>query len=166
MEVIDETGVAPAERPVIDLVEAVLGAEGTSGFVTVAFVAEQTIAELNRRYRGVAEPTDVLSFRYADDGASWPTGPARELPERQRTPVTELPPDLGEVIICLELVRRYAGADGVKPGRQTAWTLVHGVLHLLGYDHEQDQGDMRRRERALLTEFEGAVDSLDLGTGY
>ena len=63
------------------------------------------------------------------------------------------PPGLGEVVVCASVVTRYAREDGVDGAEQLAWTIVHGVLHLLGYDHEVDHGEMRDRERALLPEL-------------
>ena len=59
-------------------------------------------------------------------------------------------PLLGEVVICPALVRRYAAEAGTTSGYQLGWTVVHGMLHLLGYDHEQDRGEMRPREQVLL----------------
>ena len=67
VEVVDQTANGIASEPVAELVKAVLAAEDVEGYVEVAFVDEATIKDLNTRYRGAGEPTDVLSFRYADE---------------------------------------------------------------------------------------------------
>jgi probable rRNA maturation factor len=162
IEVVDETGLVRAEGPVADLVAAVLGAEGAPGAVAVAFVGEQVIAELSRRYRSLEEPTDVLSFRYAGDDVSWPDRSRPEPGGEESSPGDDTIPDLGEVIVCPEVVRRYAQEEGGDPGRQLGWTLIHGVLHLLGYDHERDGGEMRLREQELLEELDRLVSVVSL----
>ena len=73
---VDRAGCGYAPDPVIGLVEAVLRAEGVSGTATVAFVDESLMKELNAGFRGLDEPTDVLSFRYADGDDRWPERPA------------------------------------------------------------------------------------------
>ena len=90
------------------------------GHVAIEFVDEQRISELNARYRGRRRPTDVLSFPV--DGAE-PLQGAREL---------------GDVVICL------AHTVDVREA------IVHGVLHLLGMDHETDDGEMLALQRELL----------------
>jgi probable rRNA maturation factor len=146
VEVFDQAGLGQVQGPVIDLVRAVLDAEGASGTVVVAFLGEQAITELNGRYLGRNEPTDVLSFRYADDAADWPGTP-----------------DLGEVAVCPAVVERYAQAEGGDPGAQLGWALVHGALHLAGYDHERDDGEMRRREQVLLRGLDHLVKAVASG---
>ncbi|MBA3298666.1 MAG: rRNA maturation RNase YbeY [Thermoleophilaceae bacterium] len=93
--------------------EAALSAAGVAeGHLAVELVAPEAIRELNRRHRGIDRATDVLSFPV--DGAGQSPGPR----------------ELGDVVICPEHVE-----DLVE-------TVVHGVLHLCGYDHETDSGDM------------------------
>jgi probable rRNA maturation factor len=173
VEVVDRTGSGQAQGPVIELVEAILDAEGVAGTVTVAFVDEKTIAELNGRYRGLSEPTDVLSFSYAEDDARWPDlqdsdaaadgiyrdGIRAEGILRGGTSL----PDLGEVVVCPAVVRRYSDEDDGDPDRQLGWTIMHGVLHLVGYDHERDSGEMRERERVLLGDLDREVRAASLG---
>ena len=151
---VDRAGSGPAQGPVIDLVEAVLDAEGVAGMVTVAFLDEEAIAELNGRYRGLDEPTDVLSFSSAED--SWPD-------QQDADAVAEPVRDLGEVVVCPAVVRRYAEEEDGDPERQMGWTLMHGVLHLVGYDHERDDGEMRERERVLLGDLDREVRAVSLG---
>ncbi|HEX4483299.1 MAG TPA: rRNA maturation RNase YbeY [Solirubrobacteraceae bacterium] len=92
------------------------------GHIALEFVDEARIAELNERYRLLARPTDVLSFPV--DGAG-PAAGAREL---------------GDVVICLRHTNDVREA------------IVHGVLHLLGMDHETDDGEMLALQRELLAE--------------
>lgn len=152
VDVFDETDGGVATGGVAELVRAVLELEGAQGMVVVAFVEEEAIKELNTRDRGLPEPTDVLSYCTRDERADWPA-PFSE---------GEFSPELGEVIVCPALTRRYAEEGGREPGGQLAWTIIHGVLHVLGYDHEQDRGEMRRREQALLEELSPLTSALCL----
>lgn len=143
IEVVDETDSGISTDGVAELVRSVLDREGAQGAVVVALVGEHVITELNGRDRGLPEPTDVLSYCAEDDEISWPT----PLPEG------DFAPELGEVIVCPAVARRYAEEGGCESSSQLAWTIIHGVLHVLGYDHERDEGEMRRREQALLAEL-------------
>ncbi|GBD09818.1 Endoribonuclease YbeY [Candidatus Thermoflexus japonica] len=100
--------------------------------LTVALVDEETIRRLNRIYRGIDAPTDVLSF------------PAR----------VEIPPGiryLGDVVIAFPYAVRQAQQEGHPLDGELALLTVHGVLHLLGYDHET--GPERRRMWAIQREI-------------
>jgi probable rRNA maturation factor len=160
VQVVDEVGFECSEDAVTDLVRCVLEADGAPGAVVVVFVDEPTIARLNGRYRGLDEPTDVLSFGGVDDEADWPAWPASTPSSGKGLPQGEIVPDLGEVIVCPAVVGRYAREDGREAGLQLGWTIIHGVLHLLGYDHEGDGDEMRRREQALLKELGHLVGAL------
>jgi probable rRNA maturation factor len=148
VDVVDDTGLVADQEAVRRLVHAVLAAEGASGEVAVAFVDETVIAELNARYRGEQGSTDVLSFDYVT-GPHWPgeagTGGVA-----------------GEIVVCPEVVVRYAGEEHCEPGNQLGWTLIHGALHLAGYDHETDDGEMRERELELLNEMDALVRLVSL----
>lgn len=151
VEVVDHVGLGSGvQGPVVDLAVAVLDAEGCNGAVVVAFVDESEISHLNSGYRGQDGPTDVLSFRDADaegwDGTM--AGP------------DEMAADLGEIAVCPSVVFRYAAEDGEDPRRQMGWTIIHGLLHVLGYDHETDRGEMRRREQELLMALEALIEAL------
>jgi probable rRNA maturation factor len=165
VEVVDHVGLGQIQRPVVDLATAVLDAEGVTGGVVVAFVEVEAMAVLNNEYRGLEGPTDVLSFRYADNDAAWPDCSDRSLSGEEGATGSEAATDLGEVVVCPAVVRSYATEERGDPGRQLGWTLIHGILHLLGYDHEVDDGDMRRREQELLGVLERLVEALPAPRG-
>ena len=100
--------------------DAAVSAAGLDGHLAIELVGEERIRELNRDYRGKDEPTDVLSFPV--DEAAPSAGPR----------------ELGDVVICPEHT-----ADLVEAA-------VHGVLHLCGYDHETDGGEMLDLQRQVL----------------
>jgi probable rRNA maturation factor len=149
VEVIDQTAGRFPSKPAAELVAAVLDAERVEGSVVVAFVEESAIKDLNARYREAAESTDVLSFRYADEHADWPEPGLEDEAELEGAEEQEL----GEIVVCPSVVRGYADEEGRAPSWQLGWTLIHGTLHLIGYDHERDEGQMRAREQALLDEL-------------
>ncbi|MEI7645350.1 MAG: rRNA maturation RNase YbeY [Chloroflexales bacterium] len=131
----------PAERAIA----AVLRAEGAGGplEVGVLITDDAYIHALNRDYRGVDAPTDVLSF--GDDG-----------PERGFVVQTEGPRYLGDIAISYERVLAQAADYGHSPARELAYLAAHGTLHLLGYDHERGPDDaaaMRAREDAAMAEI-------------
>ena len=97
----------------------------TRGSVTIAVAPDRRVRELNRRYRGEDSATDVLSF------------PADE------------PGELGDVVIALGVATRQAAAAGHSLATEFRVLALHGLLHLLGYDHERDTGEMRRLEQRL-----------------
>ena len=109
------------------------------GEVTVRIVDEGESAGLNTRYRGKKGPTNVLSF-------------AAQAPEAARG--RELLP-FGDLVICAEVVEREAREQGKALAAHWAHMVVHGALHLQGYDHEtkRDAHIMEARETALLTEL-------------
>lgn len=141
VDMVDGTGLAADPEAVRGLVQAVLDEEGLKGEVEVAFVDEAAITELNERYRDVAGATDVLSFDYAAE-AGWPEPDEDGLGGRR--------PVAGEIVVCPQVVARYAAEEGLDTAVQLGWTLIHGALHLAGYDHETDNGEMRGREQVLL----------------
>ena len=145
----------------VRLARAVLDAEGMKGDVELSmlFVDEQAIADLNERFLGEEGPTDVLAFpmdehlieggRSPDSGG---TGPG----------VTTEPPDmptmLGDVVLCPTVAHRNADSASRSFEDEMALLVVHGILHLLGMDHaEPDEATaMQRRERELLGRFHQA----------
>ena len=128
----------PAPAEIRKWARAALTAD-VRGELTVRIVGEHESAELNARYRGKAGPTNVLSFR----AESPPLAAVDEL----------LP--YGDVVICAEVVAREAREQGKRPAAHWAHMVIHGALHLQGYDHEnrREAGIMEARERALLDEL-------------
>jgi probable rRNA maturation factor len=109
--------------------------------VSVTLVDDAGIQELNRDYRGVDAPTDVLSFSQLE-GA----GPAlRALP-------AEYPVPLGDIVVSVPRMRAQALDYGHGEARELGFLLVHGLLHLLGHDHEtpEDARAMRALEEDVL----------------
>ena len=109
------------------------------GEVGVTFLDDAAIQELNRDYRDKDRPTDVLSFALNEG----------DEPEIVDAPEEEL---LGDILISLETTARQAEEYGHTLERELAYLTVHGMLHLLGYDHEEpaDQAEMRLEEEAVL----------------
>jgi probable rRNA maturation factor len=145
-----EVSVEEKFRGVVDrgwvkkIVRQVLKAEGVVPpyEVSLVFTDSETVKQLNRDYRGVDEPTDVLAFCM--------------LPQKEADSSFALPPDgvtrLGEVIISYPQAVAQAKEQGHATERELALLIIHGILHLLGYDHEEpeEESKMRERERELL----------------
>ncbi|MBF6568520.1 MAG: rRNA maturation RNase YbeY [Candidatus Binataceae bacterium] len=113
--------------------------------LSLVLVDDAAMQVLNREYRGKDRPTDVLSFPQFAAGAV-PIGARRA--RRSAPPIA-----LGDVIISLDTACRQAAASGIKPPDRIRALLIHGLLHLLGFDHERSAADARRmfaRERELL----------------
>jgi probable rRNA maturation factor len=146
-----------------ELARNVLGAQGVKDDIEVSllFVDEPTIAELRQRFLGQTGPTDVLAFpideepepggRSPDEGG---TGPGAGAPDEEDMPVL-----LGDVVVCPAVAARNADDHGVSVDDELALLVVHGLLHLLGMDHDVDEEAerMERRERELLARFHRAV---------
>ncbi|GHV01371.1 endoribonuclease YbeY [Campylobacterota bacterium] len=99
--------------------------------IELILVGDEEICELNRDYRSLNEPTDVLSFPI-DDFAHAP---------------------LGSIVISVETAARQAAQFGHTAHEEIAVLFLHGVLHLLGYDHETDSGEMAAQEALRRVEF-------------
>ena len=109
--------------------------------VDITIVDDEEIHQLNRDYRNVDRPTDVLSFALDEDDEDEP-----ELMEGQ-------PHLLGDIIISAETATRQAEEFGHGLEREIVYLAVHGLLHLLGYDHmvEEDKVNMRAKEEEALS---------------
>jgi probable rRNA maturation factor len=116
------------------------------GDVAVALVGDRQIRGLNRRYLGRDRVTDVLSFP-AGPGTS-ASGPGPKGFGRSR-PRGQGPRPLGDIVISRPVAARQARAAGHPLGTELRVLALHGLLHLLGYDHERDGGSMARLERRL-----------------
>lgn len=102
--------------------------------LSLVLVSDTVMRRLNRQWRGADRPTDVLSFAQAEGQGGAPEGL------------------LGDVVISVDTARRQARERAAPLARELDRLLIHGVLHLLGYDHERSQAEaqrMQRRERAL-----------------
>ena len=110
-------------------------APGDRRGATLRIVSDRNIRELNRRYRDRDRATDVLAFP-ADPV------PAEVLSEEEAA-------YLGDLVVSAETAARQARETGVGLGDEIRLLAMHGYLHLLGYDHEQDRGEMVRLERVL-----------------
>ena len=97
---------------------------------TIAFVSDKRIRELNRQFRGIDKATDVLSF------------PAEE------------EANLGDVAVSVETAAAQARENGLTLDQEIAQLILHGLLHLSGYDHETDNGQMNRLELKLRRKLE------------
>ena len=155
----DEQGEHPIDLARwVDLAHAVLLDSGVRGEaeLSLLFVGEPVMAELNKRYMDKDGPTDVLAFPIDDpiDSGRWPdsgsTGPDREPPE-----LSELPMLLGDVVVCPSVAARQAPAHAGSYDDELALLVVHGVLHVLGLDHAEadEAAAMQARERELLDRY-------------
>ena len=142
----------------VRLAAAVLADEGVPGEaeLSMLFVDEAAMADLNKRFLGHDGPTDVLSFPIDDEpieGGRSPdsggTGPG------DTSEPTDMPVVLGDVVICPAVAFRNAPEHAGSYEDELALLVVHGVLHLLGLDHEDDDEAeaMEERERVLLSKF-------------
>lgn len=143
-----EAGVEPSWLE--DVAQRVLAAEKAKSKTEVGIVVtgQEMVQQLNRNFRGQDEPTDVLAFSSRDEAVGLPT--------------FILAPDgfshLGEVIISYPQAAIQAEEHGHSLKKELTILLIHGLLHLLGYDHEEDEEQerqMQAREKELLKLIEG-----------
>ena len=122
-----------SRREIVSFVRKVLLAAETDEEITdvsIAFVDDETMKTLNRKFRHKNRTTDVLTF------------PADETygdPQRKGKP-------LGDIVISTDQARRQAGEERHSLATEVRYLLVHGILHALGYDHETDHGEMDELE--------------------
>ena len=107
--------------------KALAAIRNSESSATIAFVSDKRIRELNRQFRGADKATDVLSF--PDDG-----------PDKL---------NLGDIAISTETAARQARDNGLSFDNEVAQLILHGLLHLSGYDHQTDNGEMNRLELKL-----------------
>jgi len=115
-------------------------AMGLKGAVNVLMTSSAEMKSLNRRFRGTDKPTDVLSF---------PAEP--DVQEKVRKSVKTN--NAGEIAISTEIAAQSARALGHSAADEVKILVLHGLLHLRGYDHECDNGQMARREQQLRARF-------------
>jgi probable rRNA maturation factor len=113
-------------EPWKELAEQMLRAIGSEQrSATIAFVSDKKIRELNSRFRGINKSTDVLSF------------PAEE------------PDNLGDIAISVDTAAAQSVQNGLTLNEELSQLMLHGLLHLSGYDHETDNGEMNKLELRL-----------------
>ena len=156
----DEQDEAPVDAARwVRLAERVLEAEGMRGDteLSMLFVDEVSMADLNKRFRNEEGATDVLAFPIDEDAVeggrspdSGGPGPGVSASEPYETPIV-----LGDVVVCPLVAQRNAPAHTGTYDDELALLVVHGILHLLGMDHADDReaAVMEQRERELLDRF-------------
>ena len=123
---------ALARGPLTRFLNRARGAVGLSGEVDILLSSDATLRTLNRKYRGKNKPTDVLSF------------PAQEEIFSEHA---------GDLAISLETAARQAASFGHTLAEEVRVLMLHGLLHLAGFDHETDKGEMAEREQELRREL-------------
>jgi probable rRNA maturation factor len=123
--------------------------------LTVCFVSDSQMARWNRAYRGKSGPTDVLSF--PTDGSQSARNASKQT-KRQWNRVFAAPTGgsekyLGDIAIAPAVAKRNARRFGRTFRDEMRILILHGILHLMGYDHEADDGQMDRREKRLRREL-------------
>lgn len=142
------------------LARSVLAAEGVSGDAELAllFVDEVTMAELNQTFMGHEGPTDVLAFPIDDDDVLVGRSPDGSTSGPDRSPASEVPLLLGDVVVCPAVAARNAPSHAGTYVDELALLIVHGILHVLGHDHAEPEetATMQAKERELLARFHEA----------
>ena len=119
-------------RPVESLCRGVLQKLGKTGrALSVTFVGPKAMQAINQAYLGRNYPTDVLSFHYPGE-------------------TIDGLPFLGEIIVAPEVAWAYAGGSAERGEREVRKLIVHGILHLLGHDHETDDGEMSQLQKSII----------------
>ena len=114
--------------------------------ITVSFANESTLKDLNRQYRNIDKATDVLSFPMLDI----------VYPQKLKDFLQELSPDgslyIGDIVICPKIAKKQAKAFGHSQKREVAFLALHGLLHILGYDHieKEDEQIMQNTAEEIL----------------
>lgn len=148
IDFIDETNkVSDEDMEVINhLLELAANREGVEdgSEVSVTFVSNEKIQEINREYRDKDQPTDVISFAMEELGEG----------EIQLTGI-DIPRILGDIIISIPKAEEQAEEYGHSFIRELGFLAVHGFLHLLGYDHEteEDEKQMFTKQKEVLNEY-------------
>ena len=160
VQVFDEFKNVVSEGHVLEAVSAVLESESCDPHtqVSVVIADDDVVRELNLQHRGLDENTDVLSFSFTHEGEYY----GEEDRSARETDIDfVLPPmesndaSLGEIIISYPQTRRQAERDGHPVDRELTVLLVHGVLHLLRYDHEEldDEAVMKAATARAMQQF-------------
>lgn len=150
---VEERFLLPYERIIHDVVKATLKHEGCPYEVSldILITDDQAIREMNREFRGIDAPTDVLSFPMADyESPSDFTRLGENKSDYFDPESGELL--LGDVVISLDKVKEQAKEYGHSKTRELAFLMVHSMLHLCGYDHMEDEErlEMEKRQEEIL----------------
>jgi probable rRNA maturation factor len=132
-----------SQRALTEFVEKACRAAKLKGSASVLLTSSRETRSLNSRFRGKKKATDVLSFPSAlDNGFA------------------------GDIAVSLDIAARNARSLGHSVGQEVQILVLHGILHLAGYDHEGDEGEMAERERQLRRRFKlptGLIEREELG---
>lgn len=132
------------------LLQLAAEAEGiTEGEVSLTFTDDEEIHQLNRDYRGIDRPTDVLSFAMQEDGVDELDIFFEVESEDESDPISGM---LGDIIISVETAAAQSEDYGHSLEREIGFLFVHGFLHLIGYDHQDDasEAEMTAKQEAIL----------------
>jgi len=158
----EDNSLSPAEQAEMEqllkqgISEALLteGSEYENAEVGLLLVDDKTIHQLNKDYRGVDRPTDVLSFALREQTEEEPEICWDSLDDSEQIkPYEDLV--LGDIVISVERARSQAAEYGHSLGREMVYLAVHGALHLLGYDHctDEDRALMREKEEQIMNKL-------------
>ena len=117
--------------------------------VSITFTDNEHIHEINKKYRGVDKPTDVISFAIEEDD---PDEVPIILPEDEEF---DIPKNIGDIMVSMDKVKEQAEYLGHSEDRELGFLVVHGFLHLNGYDHmkEEDEKEMFGLQREILDSY-------------
>lgn len=155
----DDQDIHSIEPSLIELLERILqeaaAMEGIQeGEVALTFVDNEQIHELNREYRGIDRPTDVLSFAL-NESVEEELDILYEIEDEQE--LDEMNDLLGDIIISTERAKEQAEEYGHSLEREIGFLFVHGFLHLLGYDHQDEPS-----ERVMMDKQEAVLEKVGL----
>lgn len=119
------------DLPTLKLFSRSLAAEIADRKFSIAFIADERMKQLNETFRGKESTTDVLSFPHEPDDFD---------PDKN---------NLGDIVISAEQAQKQAAENGLSLEAEIKQLILHGALHLCGYDHETDEGEMNARELEL-----------------
>ena len=153
LEIYDDTKNVPEEK--IKLIEDVLNFAGSylklpeNTEMSVTLMDNEHIHEINKKYRGVDKPTDVISFAIEEED---PDEVPIILPEDEEF---DIPKNIGDIMVSMDKVKEQAEYLGHSEDRELAFLVVHGFLHLNGYDHmkEEDEKEMFGLQREILDSY-------------
>ena len=153
LEIYDDTKNVPEEK--IKMIEDILNFAGSylklpeNTEMSVTLMDNEHIHEINKKYRGVDKPTDVISFAIEEDD---PDEVPIILPEGEEF---DIPKNIGDIMVSMDKVKEQAEYLGHSEDRELGFLVVHGFLHLNGYDHmkEEDEKEMFGLQREILDAY-------------